>query len=248
MNIKRDFLGEAEKVRYGRQMLIDGWGEEGQLRVKSATVFIAGAGGLGSPLSMYLAVAGVGKIVLCDADEVELSNLNRQILHPEERLGWPKAESAQKTLYDLNPTVNVLSHTEHLDKDNIDRLVVTPDLIVDCLDNFETRYLLNEYCFEHKIPLVHGAVWGMMGQLTFLQPPETPCLKCIFPKAPPKEVFPVLGAAPGVNGCLQAMETLKFLTGIGANLKGKLLIFEGEDMSFTSMDVRRVATCPVCGS
>ncbi|MCK5429099.1 MAG: HesA/MoeB/ThiF family protein [Anaerolineales bacterium] len=247
MAISKDPLDEHEKNRYDRQMLIDGWGEVGQQRLKSATVFVAGAGGLGSPVSIYLAVAGVGKIIICDADVVELSNLNRQILHPEERVSEQKAESAGKSLTALNPGVKIVPFAEYLNQDNIETILARPDLIVDCLDNFETRYLLNRYAIKQGIPFVHGAVWGMMGQLTFLQSPQTPCLRCIFPKTPPKQVFPVVGAAPGVIGCMQAMEALKFLTGIGTTLKGRLLIFDGEDMSYTSLDVRRVPSCPECG-
>lgn len=240
-------LSKEEITRYDRQMLIDGWGETGQQRLKSSTVFVAGAGGLGSPVSIYLAVAGVGKIVICDADVVELSNLNRQILHPEGKLGEQKALSAGGSLRAFNSTIEVVTHAAYLDEGNIEGILAKPNLIVDCLDNFETRYLLNRYAIQNDIPMVHGAVWGMMGQLSFIHPPETPCLRCIFPKAPPKEVFPVVGAAPGVIGCMQAMEALKYLTGIGTNLKGKLLIFEGEDMSTTSLDVQRVPACPECG-
>lgn len=240
-------LSEDEKTRYDRQMLIDGWGETGQQRLKSSTVFVAGAGGLGSPVSIYLAVAGVGKIIICDADVVELSNLNRQILHPEGRLGLQKADSAEQSLRTLNSTVEIVTHAAYIDEVNIEGILAKPNLIMDCLDNFETRYLLNRYAIQNDIPMVHGAVWGMMGQLSFIHPPETPCLRCIFPKAPPKEVFPVVGAAPGAIGCMQAMEALKYLTGAGTNLKGKLLIFEGEDMSTTSLDVHRVPACPECG-
>jgi len=241
-------LSEGERTRYDRQMLIDGWGEAGQQRLKSSTVFVAGAGGLGSPVSIYLAVAGVGKIVICDADVVELSNLNRQILHPEVRLGLQKVDSARQSLRALNSNVEIMTHAAYLDEDNIEGILEEPDLIVDCLDNFETRYLLNRYAIQYAIPMVHGAVWGIMGQLSFIHPPETPCLRCIFSKAPPKEVFPVVGATPGVIGCMQAMDALTYLTGVGTNLKGKLLIFEGEDMSSTSLDVQRVPACPDCGN
>lgn len=240
-------LSEDEKTRYDRQMLIEGWGEAGQQRLKSSTVFVAGAGGLGSPVSIYLVAAGVGKITICDADVVELSNLNRQVLHSEERLGEQKAVSASQSLRALNSTIEIVTHAANLDEGNIERVLGNPDLVIDCLDNFESRYLLNRYAIRHGIPMVHGAVWGMMGQLSFIHPPETPCLQCIFPEAPPKEVFPVVGAAPGVIGCMQAMEALKYLTGIGATLKGKLLIFEGENMSITSLDVQRVPSCPCCG-
>jgi molybdopterin/thiamine biosynthesis adenylyltransferase len=240
-------LTDYEKTRYSRQMLIDGWGETGQIKLKSSSVFIAGAGGLGSPVSIYLAIAGVGEIKICDADTVELSNLNRQILHTDARIGEPKAMSAGKTLAEMNPTISISTSPDLLDEKSVDKAVGQPDISVDCLDNFETRYLLNAYCTKHRIPLVHGAVWGMIGQTTFLYPPDTPCLRCIFPEAPPKETFPVLGATPGVIGCFQAMEVLKFLTGSGTNLKGRLLFFDGEEMTFNSVEVKRNPACPDCG-
>ncbi len=240
-------LSEAERERYHRQMLIEGWGEEGQRKLKEARVFIAGAGGLGSPVAIYLAVAGVGEIHICDADRIELSNLNRQILHPEARVGELKALSAQKTLEELNPHVRVVPHAEYLDASNAERIIGQPDVIVDCLDNFETRYVLNEYAVRHNIPMVHGAIWGMMGQVTFLHPPETPCFRCLFPEAPPKAVFPVVGATPGIIGSLQALEVLKYLTGVGKNLKGYLLVCEGDESEVYKFQVERAPDCPVCG-
>ena len=245
-NNERLPLTDYDRIRYNRQMLIRGWGEAGQARLKSARVFIAGAGGLGSPVAMYLAAAGVGEIRLCDVDRVELSNLNRQILHCDERIGQPKTVSTEKTLKTLNPTVKVLAFPEYLDAENIDRVAGRPDILLDCLDNYETRYLLNRYALEQHIPLVHGAIWGMTGQATFLHPPKTPCMRCLVPEPPPREVFPVLGATPGVIGCIQAMEALKFLTGVGEVLRGRLLIFDGEEMVFHSARVERDPTCPEC--
>jgi adenylyltransferase/sulfurtransferase len=229
-------------------MLVEGWGVDGQAKLKNSRAFIAGAGGLGSPVSIYLAVAGVGEISICDADRVELSNLNRQILHGDGRIGEPKPVSARETLRELNPGIQIVIHTEYLDGDNVERLVGRPDIVVDCLDNFETRYLLNEYCLRRGVPFVHGAVQAMFGQATFLSPPETPCLRCIFPEAPPKSVFPVVGATPGVIGTIQAMEVLKHLTGIGTTLKGRLLLFDGEQMEFTIIQVNRMPACPTCGT
>jgi adenylyltransferase/sulfurtransferase len=236
-----------ESVRYDRQMLIEGWGEEGQMRLKKARVFVAGAGGLGGPVSIYLAVAGVGELVICDADHVELSNLNRQILHPTERIGEFKAHSAAQTLGALNPEIQVSTSTDFLDEQSVERLVGHPDVVVDCLDNFETRYLLNRYCLTRGIPFVHGAVRGLLGQTTFIASPETPCLRCIFPEAPPKEKFPVVGATPGIVGTIQAMEVLKHLTGVGETLRGTLLMFEGDEMEFTRIVVKRREDCPDCG-
>jgi adenylyltransferase/sulfurtransferase len=240
-------LTDSDKLRYGRQMLMPGWGDEAQERLKAARVFIAGAGGLGSPVSIYLSVAGIGDLVICDADRVELSNLNRQILHPDARIGELKALSAARTLRALNPDIEVTAQAEYLDESSVERLVGRPDVVVDCLDNFETRYLLNRYCLEGGIPFVHGAVSGMIGQISLILSPATPCLRCIFPQAPPKELFPVVGATPGIVGTIQAMEVLKYLTGLGETLMGTLLIFEGEEMAFTRIRANRSPSCSDCG-
>jgi len=240
-------LTEEDRKRYHRHMLISGWGEAGQEKVKSARVFVAGAGGLGSPASIYLAVAGVGHIAICDFDAPELSNLNRQILHSDSRIGINKAESAKMTLSQLNPSIEVEAITTRIEPESVDELVGEADIIVDCMDNFPTRFVLNECAKRKGIPFVHASVWGMEGRLTFIQSPETPCLQCIFPAAPPKEVFPVLGAVPGTMGCLQAVETLKYLTGVGQNLKGGLLVWSGLDMDFAVYPIRKDPKCPVCG-
>src|SRR5664280_32089 len=185
MNLTTD-----EKARYGRQMLLDKWGEEGQRRLKASSVFIAGAGGLGSPAAIYLAVAGVGRIRICDMDSLEPTNLNRQILHDHTRVGVNKSISARQTLALTNPHVEVTALTERIAADNVDSLVGDADIILDCLDNFATRYVLNEAAARLRIPLVYGSVWGMEGRLNFFQPPETPCLRCLFPEGPPKGTFP----------------------------------------------------------
>ena len=247
-NRERVALSEQDRERYHRHMMIAGWGEAGQERVKSARVFVAGAGGLGSPTSIYLAVAGVGRIAICDCDSPELSNLNRQILHNDSRIGMNKAQSAKLTLSELNPTIEVTAIEDRIEADNVDDLVGDADIIVDCMDNFPTRYLLDECAIRRGIPFVHASVWGLEGRLTFIHSPDTPCLRCIFPVAPPREVFPVLGAAPGVIGCLQAVETLKYITGIGENLKNQLLIWSGLDASFETFPVIKKADCPVCGA
>ena len=239
-------LSDDERQRYNRQMLIDGWGDAAQLKLKNSTVFVAGAGGLGSPASIYLAVAGVGHIQLCDFDAPELVNLNRQILHDDTRIGTNKALSGKATLERLNPSIRVTAVTEKIEAVNVDAVVGDVDIIVDCMDNFPTRYLLNECAIRKKIPLVHGSIWGMEGRLTFIRSPETPCLRCIFPESPPKEVFPVLGATPGVIGTMEAMEALKYLTGVGRNLKGRLLLWSGADAEFRVLKVRRDPHCPSC--
>src|SRR3972149_3186622 len=237
-------LTDYDLARYGRQMLIPGWGEEGQARLKSSTVFIAGAGGLGSPVALYLAVAGVGEIRLCDVDTVELSNLNRQLLHSDARLGMSKVGPAGATLREWNPAIDIVLCGAYLADDNVEQIVGKPHIVIDCLDNYATRYVLNTYCIKNRIPLVHGAIWGLTGQVTFLHPPETPCLRCLTPEPPPRAVFPVVGVTPGLTGCIQAMEALKYLTGIGTNLKGRLLTFDGEDMTFASFNIHRAQACP----
>ena len=238
---------EEELKRYNRQMMMEGWGESTQQKIKESTVFVAGAGGLGSPVSIYLAVAGVGTIRVCDFDSPDWSNLNRQILHNHGRIGINKAVSAKQTLEELNPHVTVMAFTDKIVEENVDELVGDADLILDCMDNFPTRYLLNECAIRKQIPLVHGSIWGLDGRLTFIRSPETPCLRCYFPESPPKEVFPVLGATPGVVGTLQAMEALKYLSGVGRLLKGKLLVWSGHDMSFRSFKGYKDPQCPACG-
>jgi adenylyltransferase/sulfurtransferase len=228
-------------------MMMDQWGEETQIKLKNSTIFIAGAGGLGSPVSIYLAVAGIGTIRICDFDSPDWSNLNRQILHNHGRIGTNKAISAQQTLNELNPHVNVIAFTDKIVAENVDELVGNAELIVDCMDNFPTRYLLNECAIRKKIPLVYGSIWGMEGRLSFLNPPETQCLKCMFPEPPPSEVFPVVGATPGIIGSLQALEVIKYFTGIGQTLKGKILVWEGKKVEFKHYKAYRDPECPVCG-
>lgn len=239
-------LSQNELDRYNRQMMMDGWGEETQEKLKNSTVFVAGAGGLGSPVSIYLAVAGIGRIRICDFDAPEYSNLNRQILHDPTRIGVNKAISAKQTLEELNSDISVTAVDEKIDEGSVDRLVGDADLIIDCMDNFPTRYLLNESAIHKQIPLVFGSIWGMEGRMSFIRPPETPCLKCIYPESPPKELFPVVGATPGVVGSLQALEAVKFLTGIGENIKGRLMVWNGLKVEFKNYKAYRDPECPVC--
>jgi len=239
-------FSEEELKRYHRQMLMEGWGTETQKRLKDSTIFIAGAGGLGSPVSIYLVVAGVGNIRICDFDSPDWSNLNRQILHNHSRIGINKAVSAKQTLEELNPDISVLAFTEKITADNVDLLVGDSDLIVDCMDNFPTRYILNDCAIRKGIPLVFGSIWGMEGRLSFIKSPETPCLRCIYPDSPPQEVFPVVGATPGVIGTLQALEVVKYLTGIGENLKGRLLVWNGSKVEFKTFRAYKDPECPSC--
>jgi molybdopterin/thiamine biosynthesis adenylyltransferase len=240
-------LSENELKRYARQMMIEGWGEETQAKLKRSTVFIAGAGGLGSPVSIYLAVAGIGNIRICDFDSPDWSNLNRQILHDHTRIGTNKAVSAKMTLERLNPDITVTAFTDKIVEENVDVLVGNAAIIVDCMDNFPTRFILNECAIRKKIPLVYGSIWGIDGRLSFIQSPETPCLRCIFPEAPPKEVFPVIGATPAVIGSLQALEAIKYLSGAGPNIKNQLLVWEGATADFKKFKIRKDPDCPSCG-
>ena len=176
-------LSEDELQRYKRQMMMAGWGEEGQKKLKGSTVFMVGAGGLGSPVSIYLAVAGIGRIVISDFDSPDLTNLNRQILHTVNDIGKNKAISAKETLSQINPDVEIVPVTEQITAENIARYAADADIIVDCLDNFQARHILNDYSVKTGKPLVHGGIYGMAGQLTFFHPPETGCLSCIFPSS-----------------------------------------------------------------
>ena len=240
-------LSERENNRYHRQMIFPGWGKEIQEKLKDCKVFVAGAGGLGSPVSIYLAVAGVGTIRICDCGSPELSNLNRQVLHDDTRIGKNKALSAKETLERLNPDVEVEPVEEQMFQDNLASLVGKVDLIVDCLDNFATRHILNQYAVKNHIPMIHAGVWGMRGQMTFIKTPDTPCLWCIQSGEPPSVVFPIVGATAGVIGCLEALEAIKYLSGIGTNLLGRLLVWDGDRMEFTELPQKKLPDCPVCG-
>jgi len=240
-------LTEREIERYNRQMLIRDWGEEGQKKLRAATVFIAGAGGLGSPVSIYLAAAGIGRIRICDNGEPELSNLNRQILHAEKDIGKNKTFSAKETLCEINPHVEVVALPEKITAESIDRLAGGSDIIIDCLDNFPARHILNRYAVDKQLPFIHAGIYGLSGQLTFIHAPATPCLYCLFSGSPPPAVSPVAGVTPGVIGVLEATEAIKYLTGIGENLKGRLLIWDGEAMEFQTVAVQKDPDCPVCG-
>jgi len=240
-------LRESEKERYNRQIILNEWGEEGQKKVKGSKVFIAGAGGLGSSAAIYLAAAGVGCIRICDSGRVELSNLNRQILYTDKDIGEAKVKSAARKIEGINPDIETVALEKEIKKANIESLVSDSEIIIDCLDNFWTRYILNEYVVRKGIPLIHGGVYGMSGQITFIHTPFTPCLKCIFPVCPPGGTFPVVGAAPGFIGCLQALEALKYITGIKTLIQNRLIIWEGSTGSFTEVFLKKQASCPVCG-
>ena len=247
-------LEEAKRRRYSRHLLIPEVGEEGQLRLLDSRVLLIGAGGLGSPASLYLAAAGVGTLGIVDDDAVDETNLQRQIIHSTERLGNSKAESAKRTIEALNPDVTVKVFRERLTSENVDRILGEGwDVIVDGADNFPTRYLLNDASVWHGIPVVHGSIYRFEGQTTVFKPHEGPCYRCLFPQPPPPELAPscaeggVLGVLPGVIGSLQANEALKLALGIGEPLIGRLLMFDALAATFTEINLRRDPDCPVCG-
>jgi molybdopterin/thiamine biosynthesis adenylyltransferase len=237
-------LSQREQERYSRQIM--SFGEDGQERLKNAHIFIAGAGGLGSPVSVYLAVAGVGTITIVDMDTVDQTNLNRQILHFDRDIGRKKTESALEKLQEINPDITVKAIDAKIDTANAANLVGQADGIVDAMDNYPTRYLLNEVAIAKEIPFFHGGIHGFYGQATTIIPGTTPCLKCIFPKAPPKEVFPVVGVTPGIIGTVQANEVLKYLMGIGELLTGRLFIWDGMQAHAEEICVERNPTCEAC--
>ncbi len=246
-------LNAERRRRYSRHLVIPEVGEPGQLKLLASKALMIGAGGLGSPSSLYLAAAGVGTIGIIDDDVVDASNLQRQVIHNTDRIGMPKSESARLTLTALNPDVEVIEYRERLTSDNIDRIIAGYDVIIDGTDNFPTRYLLNDASLIHKIPVVHASIFRFEGQLTVFKPFEGPCYRCLFPEPPPAELAPscaeggVLGVLPGIMGTLQATEALKLLLGIGEPLVGRLLLVDALDMSFHEVQLRRDPNCPVCG-
>jgi adenylyltransferase/sulfurtransferase len=247
-------LDADKRARYSRHLLIPEVGEEGQLRLLDARVLVVGAGGLGSPASLYLAAAGVGRIGIVDGDIVDASNLQRQVVHSTQTLGQPKVDSARATIEALNPDVDVRTYQERLTSENVERILGDGwDVIVDGADNFPTRYLVNDASVWHRIPVVHGSIYRFDGQVTVFKPYEGPCYRCLFPQPPPPELAPscaeggVLGVLPGVIGSLQANETLKLALGAGDTLEGRLLLFDALDARFTEVSVRRDPDCPVCG-
>jgi molybdopterin/thiamine biosynthesis adenylyltransferase/rhodanese-related sulfurtransferase len=247
-------LNAPRRARYSRHLLIPEVGEQGQLKLLDSKVLLVGAGGLGSPASLYLAAAGVGRIGIVDADVVDESNLQRQIVHSTESLGEPKVESAKRAIEALNPDVEVVAYKERLTSENIERILADGwDVIVDGADNFPTRYLVNDASVWHDIPVVHGSIYRFEGQVTVFQPHVGPCYRCLFPTPPPPELAPscaeggVLGVLPGVIGSLQASEALKLALGIGEPLIGRLLLFDALSAEFNEVKLRRDPDCPVCG-
>jgi molybdopterin/thiamine biosynthesis adenylyltransferase len=248
-------VNDDQLLRYSRHILLDEVGIEGQQRLVDSHVLVIGAGGLGSPVALYLAASGVGHITIADHDVVDLTNLQRQIAHSTARIGQPKVDSASQAMLALNPEVRVTALAHKLDAIQLNALVPTVQVVVDCCDNFETRQAVNAACVKHKVPLVSGAAIRMDGQLAVYDARDdaSPCYACIFPPTEaPEEVrcatMGVLAPLVGVIGTMQAMETVKLITGMGSRLTGRLQMLDGRDMAWSDVRLQRHANCQVCGT
>jgi sulfur-carrier protein adenylyltransferase/sulfurtransferase len=245
-------MSENQKQRYSRHLLIPEVGSEGQGKLLDAKVLLIGAGGLGAPAALYLAAAGVGTIGIVDFDVVDVSNLQRQVIHTTDRVGERKTDSARLTINALNPDVNVVLHEEMLTGENVERIIAGYDVILDGTDTFETRYTVNDAAVAADIPVVHASVFRFEGQLTTFVPYEGPCYRCLYPTPPPPELAPgcsvagVLGVVPGIMGMLQTLEVIKLILGLGDSLAGRLVLFDALDTTFTELKLKRDPNCPVC--
>jgi molybdopterin/thiamine biosynthesis adenylyltransferase/rhodanese-related sulfurtransferase len=245
-------LTPEQRERYSRHLLVPEIGLEGQTKLLAAKVLLLGAGGLGSPTALYLAAAGVGTLGIVDDDVVDLSNLQRQVIHTTDRIGEPKVDSAEEAIRAINPGVNVVKYKTRLDASNIMEIIEGYDVIVDGVDNFPTRYLLNDATVRLDIPVVSASILGFDGQLSVFKPHDGPCYRCLYPVPPPAELAPscgangVLGVLPGTMGLLQATEVVKLVTGAGEPLVGRLLLYEALGATFTELKVRRDPDCPIC--
>ncbi len=245
-------LTEQEKKRYYRHLVLNDIGEEGQLKLKQGRVLVVGSGGLGSPVLYYLAAAGVGKLGVVDCDTVDLSNLNRQILHNTEDIGKHKTVSAYEKLARLNPDISIITANVRLTEENAAELISGYQVVVDATDNFPTRYILNEACAKKGIPFIHGGISGFFGQVTTIIPGQGPCFRCLFRDPPPPEALPaapgVLGAVAGTIGTIQVGEVVKILLNTGTLLTGRLMMYDALEMSFREINIKKDPGCPVCGS
>jgi molybdopterin/thiamine biosynthesis adenylyltransferase len=242
-------LTKNDLARYQRQILYLGFGEEGQKRLKQSHVVVAGLGGLGCSASLYLTCVGVGHITLIDCDRVELSNLNRQILHYEEDIGEDKPLSAAGKLAKLNSSVEATPVFKKITEHNASDIIRGANLVIDGMDNFKTRFILNKACITERIPFIHGGVHGLFGEVTTILPGKTPCLACIFREFPHRELeLPVFGVTPALIAILQVTEAIKLLAGFGSLLTGRMLYFNGETMDFTFRDLAKDPNCKVCGT
>jgi len=245
-------LSKEQRERYSRHLLVPEIGLEGQTKLLEARVLLLGAGGLGSPTALYLAAAGVGTLGIVDDDEVDLSNLQRQVIHTTEGIGTPKVDSAERAIAAINPDVDVVKYRTRLDASNVMGIIDGYDVIVDGADNFPTRYLLNDATVRAGIPVVSASILGFDGQLSVFKPHDGPCYRCLYPVPPPAELAPscgangVLGVLPGTMGLLQATEVIKLVTGAGEPLVGRLLLYEALGATFTELKVRRDPECPIC--
>jgi molybdopterin/thiamine biosynthesis adenylyltransferase/rhodanese-related sulfurtransferase len=245
-------LTAEQRERYSRHMLVPEIGIEGQQKLLDAKVLLLGAGGLGSPTALYLAAAGVGTLGIVDDDVVDLSNLQRQVIHTTDRIGTPKVDSAEQTIHALNPDVKVVKYPVRIDASNIVEIIKDYDVIVDGVDNFPTRYLLNDATVRLKIPVVSASILGFDGQLSVFKPYEGPCYRCLFREPPPAELAPscgangVLGVLPGTMGLLQATEVIKLIVGIGDPAIGRLLLYDALGATLTEVKVHRDPECPIC--
>lgn len=247
-------MNDDQLLRYSRHILLDEIGIEGQERILAARILIVGAGGLGSPAAFYLASAGVGTITLVDNDTVDLTNLQRQILHTSARVGWPKAESGKETLFAINPGTEVVALTERVDDERLAALAQRADVVLDCTDNFATRHAINRACARHRVPLVSGAAIRFDGQVSVFDPRagDTPCYACLFP---PDQEFEeaqcatmgVFAPLVGIIGATQAAEALKLVSGAGPSLAGRLLLLDARNMEWNEIRIARNPACPVCG-
>lgn len=245
-------LNQEQVDRYSRHIILDEVGPEGQSKLLNSRVLVIGAGGLGAPIIEYLAAAGVGTLGIVDDDEVERSNLQRQVIHGDADVGRKKVDSAADFVADLNPDIDVEKHPVRLDNTNIDNLIQSYDFVVDGTDNFATRYLVNDACTLADKPFSHGAIFKFEGQVMTFTDPDGPCYRCIFPEAPPEGMVPncatagVLGVLPGTVGVIQATETVKYLLGIGETLDGRMLFYDSLAMSFDEVEIKKDPNCPVC--
>ena len=249
---KQTELSHEEIKRYSRHLLIPEVGLDGQKKLKQSSILIIGTGGLGSPVAMYLAAAGVGRLGLVDYDVVDYSNLQRQVIHGSSTLGILKVDSAKQRLLDINPDIEISTYNEVFTSDNAMEIAKGYDLIIDGTDNFPTRYLVNDVCVMLGIPNVYGSIFRFDGQVSVFDAEDGPCYRCIFPEPPPPGLVPscaeggVLGVLPGTVGTLQATEAIKLLLGIGTSLKGKMLLYNALDMSFDFINLRKNPNCKVC--
>jgi len=247
-------LSKEEILRYSRHLIMPEVGMEGQLKLKNAKVLCIGAGGLGSPLLLYLAAAGVGRLGIVDFDVVDFTNLQRQVIHGTADVGKSKLASAQATLREINPNVEVMGYAARLTSENALQLCEGFDIIVDGTDNFPTRYLVNDACVLLGKPNVYGSIFRFEGQASVFYARQGPCYRCLYPEPPPAGLVPscaeggVLGVLPGIVGCLQAMETIKLIIGQGQTLIGRLLVFDALGMKFRELRLRKDPDCPVCGT